>query len=70
MGGTIVALLHFGLFVGLIGYGIVLFARGKTTLGLVILGIMGVYYALALHKAVVAEIERKRRLKKEKRRLK
>jgi hypothetical protein len=67
MGGTIVALLHFGLFAGLIGYGVVLCVRGETNRGLLILGIMGVYYALVLHKAVTAEIERKRLLKKEKR---
>lgn len=69
MGGTIVALLHLGLFAGLIGYGLILCARGETSRGLTILGIMGVYYALVLHKAVLAEIERKRRLKKEKRSL-
>jgi hypothetical protein len=70
MGRTIVALLHLGLFAGLIGYGLVLLARGETSRGLTILGIMAVYYMLVLHKAVVAEIERKRRLKKETRSVK
>lgn len=70
MGRTIVALLHLGLFAGLIGYGLILLARGETSRGLTVLVIIGLYYALVLHKAVVAEIERKRRLKKETRSVK
>jgi len=70
MGRTIVALLHLGLFAGLIGYGLILLARGETSRGLMVLVIIGLYYALVLHKAVLAEIERKRRLKKETRSVK
>jgi hypothetical protein len=70
MGRTIVALLHLGLFAGLIGYGLILLARGETSRGLTVLVIIGLYYALVLHKAVLAEIERKRRLKKETRSVK
>ncbi|MCX6566227.1 MAG: hypothetical protein NTW38_07360 [Candidatus Aminicenantes bacterium] len=64
MGRTIFAIVHFGLFIGLVVYGVVLLVRGETDKGLTILGIVGLYYALVLHKAVLAEIERKRRLKK------
>jgi len=64
MSRTIFALLHLGLFAGLVVYGIVLLARGDSNQGLTLLGIVGLYYALVLHKAVLAEIERKRRLKK------
>jgi len=70
MSRTIVALLHLGLFAGLIGYGLVLLAQGETSRGLTVLVIIGLYYALVLHKAVLAEIERKRRLKKETRSVK
>ena len=54
-----------GLFLGLVVYGIVFLVRGQSDRGFTILGIMGLYYALVLHKAVLAEIERKRRLKRE-----
>jgi len=64
MGRTLFALLHLGLFLGLVVYGVVLLAQGQSNRGFTILGIMGLYYALVLHKAVLAEIERKRRLKK------
>jgi hypothetical protein len=63
MGRTIFALLHLGLFFGLIVYGIVFLVRGESSRGFTILGIMGLYYAFVLHKAVLAEIERRRRLK-------
>jgi hypothetical protein len=46
-------------------YGFVLLAGGRINRGLTVLGLMGAYYALVLHKAVLAEIERKRRLRKE-----
>jgi hypothetical protein len=64
MGRTLFALLHLGLFAGLVIYGLVLLALGNNGRGFAILGIMGLYYALFLHKAVLEEIERKRRLKK------
>jgi hypothetical protein len=64
MGRTLFALLHLGLFAGLAVYGVVLLVQGQSNQGFTILGIMGLYYALVLHKAVLAEIERKRRLKK------
>ena len=64
MGRTLFALVHFGLVLGLVVYGVVLLVRGESNRGLTILGIVGLYYALVLHKAVLAEIERKRRLKK------
>ena len=63
MGRTIVALVHLGLFAGLVIYGFVLLAG--PTRGLTVLVLMGAYYALVLHKAVLVEIERKRRLRKE-----
>jgi len=64
MGRTVFALVHLGLFAGLVVYGVVLLTRGETNRGFTILAIMGLYYALVLHKAVLAEIDRKRRLKK------
>ncbi len=64
MGRTIFALVHLGLFIGLAGYGVVLIARGEGNKGFTILGLIGLYYALVLHKAVLAEVDRKRRLKK------
>ena len=65
MGRTIIALVHLGLFAGLVIYGFVLLAGGRINRGLTVLGLMGAYYALVIHKAVLAEIERKRRLRKE-----
>jgi hypothetical protein len=64
MGKTIFALFHLALILGLLAYGIVLLVQGQTNRGFTLLGILGLYYALVLHKAVLAEIERKRRLKK------
>jgi len=63
MGRTIFALFHLALLLGLAAYGIVLLIRGFTSRGFTILGILGLYYALVLHKSVLAEIDRKRRLK-------
>lgn len=64
MGRTLFALFHLGLVCGLVVYGVVLLAQGHSNRGTTLLGIMGLYYVLVLHKAVLAEIERKRRLKK------
>lgn len=64
MGRTIFALFHLALLLGLAAYALVLLIRGYTTRGFTMLGILGLYYAIVLHKAVLAEIERKRRLKK------
>jgi len=64
MGKTIFALFHLALIFGLLAYGIVLLVQGQTNRGFTLLGILGLYYALVLHKAVLAEIERKRRSKK------
>jgi len=64
MGRTLFAVFHLALLLGLLAYGLVLLFQGKTNRGITILAILGLYYAIVIHKAVLAEIERKRRLKK------
>ena len=64
MGRTLFAIFHMALLLGLLAYGLVLLFRGETSRGFTTLAILGLYYAIVIHKAVLAEIERKRRLKK------
>jgi hypothetical protein len=64
MGRTFFALFHLALLLGLLAYGLILLFQRETNRGFTILAVLGLYYALVLHKAVLTEIERKRRLKK------
>lgn len=42
-------------------YAVVSFSRGETSRGALLLGFLAVYYILVLHKAVLKEIQRKKR---------
>jgi len=64
LGDTIFALVHLGLLLAIIAYAFVLFVRGETTRGVLIIAILAVYYVLVLHKPVVREIARRRDIKK------
>lgn len=44
-----------------LAYTVLSFFKGETSRGLLLLGILAVYYVLVLHKPVMKEIQRKRR---------
>lgn len=60
----VLAFVHFGLLIVVIGYGVYSLASGALARGMLILVLVGVYYVFVLHEAVVREIKRKKALRK------
>lgn len=57
---TAFAIVHLGLFVSALAFGVYSLTAGATLRGVYFLAALGVYYALVLHGAVRKEIARKR----------
>ena len=60
---TLFALVHLGMLLAALVYGVVLIAQGQATRGGLILAILALYYVLILHKPVMKEIARRRSAK-------
>ena len=65
LGDTIFAVVHLLLIIAVFVYGIVALVQGNVLRFIVVAAGMAVYYFLVLHKAVLKEIDRKRKLKAE-----
>ena len=61
---TIVAFLHLGALLAVVGYAVVSLVRGNLPRFGLIVVLLAIYYVLLLHPAVVKEVKRKRALKK------
>ena len=62
----IFSLVHLGFLLAILGYAVYSLVRGNPGRFILILGLLGVYYLLVLHKPVRKEILRKRELRKRK----
>ena len=63
MSDLLFAIVHLGLLLAVLGYAVYSLVIGRPGRFLLIIGLLGIYYLLVLHKAVVKEIRRKKGLR-------